>query len=114
MSRKRQVPVGLKLKGNSEKHVLREGRVDPGRVRPAVAPDTTPPTRDANDPMIEFYRDTFRLAGGEGSADLRHDEGFGGALDQLLEHPDDQRIAVEGILQRVASVVVMQEVCDMA
>ena len=31
------------------------------------------------------------------------------ALDQLLDCPDDQRIAVEGGLQRVASVIVMHE-----
>ena len=30
-------------------------------------------------------------------------------LDQLLDCPDDQRIGVEGGLQRIASVVVMQE-----
>jgi asparagine synthase (glutamine-hydrolysing) len=31
------------------------------------------------------------------------------AVDKLLECPDDQRISVEGGLQRIASVVVMQE-----
>jgi hypothetical protein len=37
------------------------------------------------------------------------------ALDQLLECPDDQRIAVEGGLQRVAaSVIVMQKLFSMA
>jgi asparagine synthase (glutamine-hydrolysing) len=36
------------------------------------------------------------------------------ALDQLLECPVDQRIAVEGGLQRVASVVVMQQMFSMA
>jgi asparagine synthase (glutamine-hydrolysing) len=35
-------------------------------------------------------------------------------LDQLLEVPADQRIAVEGGLQRVASVIVMQELFSMA
>jgi asparagine synthase (glutamine-hydrolysing) len=35
-------------------------------------------------------------------------------LDQLLECPDDQRIAVEGGLQRVASVIVIQELFSMA
>jgi len=33
---------------------------------------------------------------------------------QLLECPDDQRIAVEGGLQRVASVIVMHELFSMA
>jgi asparagine synthase (glutamine-hydrolysing) len=36
------------------------------------------------------------------------------ALDQLLECPVDQRIAVEGGLQRAASVIVMQELFSMA
>jgi hypothetical protein len=31
------------------------------------------------------------------------------ALDQLLDCPDDQRIGVEGRLQRIVTVVVMQE-----
>ena len=35
-------------------------------------------------------------------------------LDQLLECADDQRIAVEGSLQRVASVIVMQDLFSMA
>ena len=35
-------------------------------------------------------------------------------LNQLLECPDDQRIAVEGGLQRVASVIVMHELFSMA
>ena len=34
-------------------------------------------------------------------------------LDQLLECPVEQRIAVEGVLQRVASVIVMQELFSM-
>jgi asparagine synthase (glutamine-hydrolysing) len=35
-------------------------------------------------------------------------------LDQLLACPDDQPIAVEGGLQRVASIIVMQELFSMA
>jgi asparagine synthase (glutamine-hydrolysing) len=35
------------------------------------------------------------------------------ALAGLLECPDDQRIAVEGGLQRVASVILMQELFSM-
>ena len=31
------------------------------------------------------------------------------AVDQLLDCPDDQRIAIEGGLQMIASMVVMQE-----
>jgi asparagine synthase (glutamine-hydrolysing) len=36
------------------------------------------------------------------------------ALDQLLECPADQRIAMEGGLQRVASVIIMQDKFAMA
>ena len=36
------------------------------------------------------------------------------ALDQLLECPDDQRIAMEGGLQRVASVIIMQDKFSMS
>jgi len=35
-------------------------------------------------------------------------------LDRLLESADDHRVAVEGGLQRVASVIVMQEKFSMA
>ena len=47
----------------------------------------------------------LRCRGGE----VLHMKKVSTALDQLLECPDDQRIAVEGGLQRVASVVVLQE-----
>jgi asparagine synthase (glutamine-hydrolysing) len=36
------------------------------------------------------------------------------ALDRLLECPDDQRIAMEGALQRVASVIIIQDKFSMA
>jgi asparagine synthase (glutamine-hydrolysing) len=35
-------------------------------------------------------------------------------LDQLLESPQDHRVAAEGGLQRIASVIVMQEKFSMA
>ena len=66
-----------------------------------------------NDPMLEFYRDTFasQAAKDQPIYDMKK---VGAALDQLLEVPDDQRIAVEGGLQRAASVIVMQELFSMA
>jgi asparagine synthase (glutamine-hydrolysing) len=71
-------------------------------------PFTTPPRRNPNDPMLEFYRDTFasQAAKDQPIYDIKK---ASAALDLLLEVPDDQRIAAEGNLQRVASVVVMQE-----
>lgn len=107
--------MSMKVKGIREKHVLREATKD------VLIPEVydrqkhllTPPTRDANDPMIEFYRDTFasQAAKDQPIYDMAK---VSTALDKLLDYPPDQRIAVEGNLQRVASVVVMQELFDMA
>jgi asparagine synthase (glutamine-hydrolysing) len=111
-----RVPVNMKVKGIREKHVLREATKDvliPEVYDRQKHPFTTPPTRDKNDPMLAFYSDTFasRAAKDQPIYDMRK---VSAALDQLLECPDDQRIAVEGGLQRVASVIVMQEKFSMA
>ncbi|OBK42502.1 hypothetical protein A5657_07320 [Mycobacterium kubicae] len=60
-----------------------------------------------------FHRDTFasQAAKDQPIYDMTK---VNTALDQLLDCPDDQRIAVEGGLQRAASVVVMQELFSMA
>jgi len=106
-----RVPVNMKVKGIREKHVLREATKDvliPEVYDRQKHPFTTPPTRDRNDPMLAFYRDTFasRAASEQPIYDMKK---VCAALDRLLECPDDQRIALEGGLQRVASVVIMQE-----
>jgi asparagine synthase (glutamine-hydrolysing) len=111
-----RVPVSMKVKGIREKHVLREATKDvliPEVYDRQKHPFTTPPTRDTNDPMLTFYRDTFasQAAKDQPIYDMKK---VSTALDQLLEVPADQRIAVEGGLQRVASVVVMQELFSMA
>ncbi len=105
----------MKVKGIREKHVLREATKDvliPEVYDRQKHPFTTPPTRNPNDPMLTFYRDTFasQAAKDQPIYDMKK---VGAALDQLLEVPDDQRIAVEGGLQRVASVVVMQKLFSM-
>jgi asparagine synthase (glutamine-hydrolysing) len=76
-------------------------------------PFTTPPTRDRSDPMLAFYRDTFssQAAQEQPIFDMKK---VSAVLDQLLDCPDDQRIAIEGGLQRVAGVVVMQDRFAMA
>lgn len=106
-----RTPVNMKVKGIREKHVLREAAKDvliPEVYDRQKHPFTTPPTRDENDPMLTFYRDTFasRAAKDQPIYDM---EKVGKALDALLDCPDDQRIAIEGGLQRIASVVVMQD-----
>lgn len=110
-----RVPVGLKVKEIREKHVLREATKDvliPEVYDRQKHPFTTPPTRDANDPMLTFYRDTFasQAAKDQPIYDIAK---VTTALDQLLEIPADRRIAVEAALQRAASAVVMQQLFSM-
>ena len=111
-----RVPVNMKVKGIREKHVLREATKDvliPEVYDRQKHPFTTPPTRTENDPMLAFYRDTFasQAAQDQPIYDMRK---VRAALDQLLECPADQRIAMEGGLQRVASVIIMQQKFAMA
>src|ERR1700742_2663406 len=111
-----RIPVSMKVKGIREKQVLREAARDaliPEVYDRQKHPFTTPPTRNAKDPMLAFYRDTFasQAAKDQPIYDMKK---VSAALDQLLEFPDDQRIAVEGGLQRVASVVALQELFSMA
>lgn len=111
-----RVPVNMKVKGIREKHVLREAAKDvliPEVYERQKHPFTTPPTRDPNDPMLTFYRDTFasQAARDQPIYDMKK---VSATLNQMLEVPDDQRIAVEGGLQRVASVIAMQELFSMA
>jgi asparagine synthase (glutamine-hydrolysing) len=106
-----RVPVSMKVKGIREKHVLREATKDvliPEVYDRQKHPFTTPPTRNPNDPMLTFYRDTFasQAAQDQPIYDMTK---VRAALDQLLECPADQRIAMEGGLQRVASVIILQD-----
>jgi asparagine synthase (glutamine-hydrolysing) len=111
-----RVPVSMKVKGIREKHVLREATKEvliPEVYDRQKHPFTTPPTRDANDPMLAFYRDTFasQAAKDQPIYDMTK---VRAVLDRLLECPPDQRIAMEGGLQRVASVVILQDKFGMA
>jgi asparagine synthase (glutamine-hydrolysing) len=111
-----RVPVSIKVKGIREKHVLREATRDvliPEVYDRQKHPFTTPPTRNPNDPMLTFYRDTFasQAAQDQPIYDMTK---VRAALDQLLECPADQRIAWEAGLQRAASVVILQDKFAMA
>lgn len=105
------VPVHMKVKGIREKDVLREACKDvllPEVYDRQKHPFTTPPVADKNDPMFTFYRDTFSSQAAR-EQPLYDMDKVSAAVDKLLDCPDDQRIAIEGGLQRIASVVVMQE-----
>ena len=106
-----RVPVGMKVKGMREKHVLREAAKD------VLIPEVydrqkhafqSPPTRDEKDPMMAFYRDTFSSAAAQAQPIYDMSKAMT-AVDALLDSPADQRIAVEGVLQRIASIVVLQD-----
>lgn len=106
-----RVPVDMKVKGIREKHVLREATKEvliPEVYNRQKHPFSSPPTRDKNDPMMGFYRDTFasQAAKDQPIYDMKKTKG---TLEQLLSCPDDQRIAAEAVVQRIASVIVMQE-----
>jgi len=104
-----RVPVNMKLKGIRVKHVRRGAAKDvliPEVYDRQKHPFTTPPTGNKNAPMLAFYRDTFASQAAKDQP-IYDMEKVSTTLDQLLECPDDQRIAVEGGLQRVASVIVM-------
>ncbi|MGC1730442.1 MAG: asparagine synthase (glutamine-hydrolyzing) [Steroidobacteraceae bacterium] len=106
-----RVPVDMKVKGIREKHVLREATRDvliPEVYNRQKHPFTSPPIRAKSDPMMGFYRDTFesQAARDQPIYDMKKAKA---ALEQLLTSPDDQRIAAEAVVQRIASVIVMQE-----
>jgi asparagine synthase (glutamine-hydrolysing) len=106
-----RVPVDMKVKGIREKHVLREAArhvLIPEVYDRQKHPFSSPPTRHQDDPMMSFYRDTFasQAARDQPIYDMAKARA---ALDQLLSCPADQRIAAEAVIQRIASVIVMQE-----
>ena len=104
----------MKVKGIRVKHVRRGAAkyvLFPEVYDHEKHPFTTPPTRNNNVPMLAFYRDTFasQAAKDQPIYDMTK---VSTTLDQLLECPDDQRIAVEGGPQQVASVIVTQELFE--
>ncbi len=106
-----QIPIDLKIKGIREKHVLREAAKEvliPEVYDRQKHPFTSPPTRSKSDPMMTFYRDTFasKAANEQPIYDICKARV---ALDGLMESAADERMATEGVLQRIASTVIMQE-----
>jgi asparagine synthase (glutamine-hydrolysing) len=106
-----RIPVDMKVKGIREKHVLREAAKDvliDEVYNRQKHPFTTPPTRDKNDPMYTFYRDTFASQAAKDQP-IYNMKKVEAAVEKLLDGPTDERIAAEGLLQRIASVTLMQE-----
>jgi asparagine synthase (glutamine-hydrolysing) len=106
-----RVPVDMKVKGIREKHVLREAAKDvllPEVYNRQKHPFITPPTRDKNDPMLAFYRDTFASQAARDQP-IYNIHKANKALDKLFECSDEKRMGIEAGLQRIASVVIMQQ-----
>jgi asparagine synthase (glutamine-hydrolysing) len=106
-----RVPVDMKVQGIREKHVLREAAKDvllPEVYHRQKHPCTTPPSRDKKDPMLAFYHDTFSSQAAQEQPIYNMKKAIT-ALDKLFECSDDQRMAIEAGLQRIASVVIMQQ-----
>ncbi|WP_371194433.1 asparagine synthase (glutamine-hydrolyzing) [Glaciecola sp. SC05] len=106
-----RIPVNMKVKGIREKHVLREAAKDvllPEVYNRQKHPFTTPPSRDKHDPMLAFYHDTFASQAAKDQPIYNMDKA-NQALANLFNCPDEKRIAVEAGLQRIASVIIMQD-----
>jgi asparagine synthase (glutamine-hydrolysing) len=106
-----RIPVNMKVKGIREKHVLREAAKDvliPEVYNRQKHPFTTPPVRKNDDPMLAFYQDTFasKAASEQPIYDMNKTQS---ALKKLFECSDEQRIAMEAGLQRVATAIIMQQ-----
>jgi asparagine synthase (glutamine-hydrolysing) len=71
-------------------------------------PFTTPPTRDKKDPMLAFYHDTFSSQAAK-EQPIYDMQKANSALNNLFECSDEQRMATEASLQRIASAIIMQQ-----
>jgi asparagine synthase (glutamine-hydrolysing) len=106
-----RVPVNMKVKGIREKHVLREAAKDvllPEVYNRQKHPFTTPPARNKEDSMLGFYHDTFSSQAAKDQPIYDMQKAYA-ALDNLFECSDEQRMATEASLQRIASVIIMQD-----
>lgn len=106
-----RIPVDMKIKGIREKNILREAAKDmliPEVYNRQKKVFMTPPIKNKNNPMSEFYLDIFssQAATLQPFYDLKK---INAGVEKLFEAPADQWIAIEGRLQRIASVIIMQE-----
>ncbi len=106
-----RVPVDMKVKGMTEKYVLREATKDvllPEVYNRQKHPFTTPPSKNKNDPMLAFYHDTFSSQAAK-EQPIYDMQKANYALSQLFNCADDKRIAIEAGLQRIASAIIMHD-----
>jgi asparagine synthase (glutamine-hydrolysing) len=106
------IPIHLKINGMREKHVLREAARDV--LIPAVYdrekhPFATPPAKfGEDDAMLELFGDVF-------ASSLLDDQPIFDAaairrlFRELPERPPEQRMAVDGLMNRVLSLTLMHQ-----
>ena len=105
------LPVHHKIRGQREKHVLREA------VRDCVLPEVlerhkhpfmTPPARSADDPLAVFCQDTLRSQAVDDQPFFAPDR-VRGLMDHLATMAPADRAAFEGVVLRIVSTCVLQD-----
>jgi asparagine synthase (glutamine-hydrolysing) len=107
-----RIPIHMKINGMREKHVLREATRDV-LIEPVYDrqkhPFSTPPTKFGEpDAMLDLFSDVF-------ASSLLDDQpifnaaAIRGVFAQLPKLPADQRIGIDGLLNRVLSLTLMHQ-----
>lgn len=106
-----QIPVHHKIRGQREKHVLREA------VRDCVLPEVydrqkhpfiSPPSRDNDDALALFCQDTLRSRSVEDQPFFEPYR-IRGLMDQVAAMEPADRAAFEGVVLRIVSTCVLQQ-----
>ena len=106
-----RLPIHMKVRGTTEKHVLREAAKDvliEDVYNREKHPFLAPPVTDAEDPMMQMYEDVFASKALEEQPVIDPDRARN-ALNMVKMLQGEQKIAIEGLIHKVASITLMQE-----
>ena len=106
-----RLPIHMKVRGTTEKHVLREAAKDviiEDVYTREKHPFLAPPVTDAEDPMMQMYEDVFASKALE-EQPVIDPERARNALNMVKMLQGEQKIAFEGLIHKVASITLMQE-----
>jgi asparagine synthase (glutamine-hydrolysing) len=106
-----RLPIHMKVRGTTEKHVLREAAKDviiEDVYNREKHPFLAPPVTDAEDPMMQMYEDVFASKALEEQPVIDPDRARN-ALNMVKMLQGEQKIAFEGLIHKVASITLMQE-----
>ena len=105
------VPINMKVRGIREKHVLREATRDvliDEVYNREKHPFTTPPAQSDDNPMFELFEDAFSSKALDDQP-IYDPDSARAVLSQLRTAPAEDRFALEGVVQRILSAVMMHE-----